>query len=68
MTLQTAFPLTPLWFFGPLLTASFELYSPIFDPLNTYVARPIAVGLAKAGALIARAGRAVVAGVKAVLA
>jgi hypothetical protein len=47
-TFQNAVPLTPLLWFGPLWTQSFELYSPLLDPINDRVVRPVAQAITKA--------------------
>ena len=42
-----AIPLTPLLWFGPLWTQSFEVYSPWLDPINDRVVRPVASAIVK---------------------
>jgi hypothetical protein len=46
-TFQNALPLTPLWFFGPLWTFGFEVYSPLLDPVTKYLVRPVAGAIVK---------------------
>jgi hypothetical protein len=46
-TFQNAVPLTPLLMFGPMWTQSFEVYSPLLDPINNHVVRPIAGAIVK---------------------
>jgi hypothetical protein len=41
-TFTNSVPLTPLWIFGPMLTTVVEVYSPLIEPVNKYVTRPIA--------------------------